>query len=382
MSEFILKEIMGADMVQELEKIGFDAGYAAAAANKYCYKNIKIYGLTLPQAHILKQSAISVGADCAVHREVITGKIETTDVILGGSISQIKKIAEKLQNQPFRLDKLGAELTAEQANKQFSAPTQIVGILNLTDNSFSDGGMYNNFENAKKRLTELIEEGADIIDIGAESTKPFSQAIPAKEQLEKLLPILESLPSCPPALLPSISIDTRSAEVAQECIKAGARIINDVSGLEYDEKMADVIAEYGVKVIIQHSQGTPDNMQISPSYENLMDELYLNLKQRVDFALSRGIAKENIIIDPGIGFGKTRENNFEIIRRIEELYGLGCPVMLGVSRKNLLGMPDEDNVTKDIFTVALNTLAVERKIDYIRVHNVKLHRQLLDMFMV
>ena len=149
--------------------------------------------------------------------------------------------------------------------------------------------------------------------------------------------------------------------------------------MDFDENMADVVAKGGGKIVIQHSKGTPENMQENPSYENLMDEIFCDLKTKVDFAISKGILAENIILDPGIGFGKTREDNFEIIKRVEEFYSLGCPVLLGVSRKSLLNMRDEDNFMKDIFTVALNNLAIERKIDIIRVHSVKLHRQLIEI---
>lgn len=143
--------------------------------------------------------------------------------------------------------------------------------------------------------------------------------------------------------------------------------------------MPDVAAKHNVKIILQHSAGTPENMQKNPHYENLMDEIYLSLRSKRELALSRGIKQENIILDPGIGFGKTRENNFEIIRRVEEFYGLGCPIMLGISRKSLLNIPEADNFTKDIYTTALNTLAVERKVDFLRVHNVKLHKTLLEI---
>jgi len=377
MHDFILKEIINGNINDELQKIGFDSTYTNKASEKYEYKNIKLYSLSLPQANILKQTALSVGCDCAIHREVITAKVETSDCILGGSISQLKKVSQKLKSQPFGLKKLSESLYSSLALRERAGEreqSKIAGILNLTDNSFSDGGMYNDFENAKTHLLQMIEEGADIIDIGAESTKPYSKAVNEDIQLEKILPIVEFAKN-----KTIISIDTRSAKVAQECIKAGAHIINDVSGLEYDEKMADVIAKYGIKVIIQHSQGTPETMQNNPQYESIMDELYLNLKEKIDFAISNGIKQENIIIDPGIGFGKTRAHNFEIIRRIEEFKGLGCPVMLGLSRKSLLNMPDEDNFTKDIYTVALNTLAIENKIDIIRVHNVKLHKQLIDV---
>lgn len=376
MHDFVLKEITNADLNCELEKIGFDKTYIHRAVDKFQYRNIKIYDLTPAQANILKQTALSVGADCATHRETITAKIDKTDCILGGSKSQLYKIAEKLKAQPFGMKILGDKISAFLSPAQ-RAKTKIAGILNITQNSFSDGGMYFNTEKACEHLIELINDGADIIDIGAESTKPFSSAVSAEEQLNRLLPVLnfagEKNINVP------ISIDTRSSLVAEECIKAGAKIINDVSGLEYDEKMAKTVAKYGVKIIIQHTKGTPENMQVSPHYDSVMDEIYSDLKKRIDYAVSCGIALENIIVDPGIGFGKTREDNFEIIRRVEELYGLGCPVMLGVSRKSLLNMTDKDNLTKDIFTVALNALAVERKVDYIRVHNVKLHKELLNL---
>ena len=354
MQDFLLREIITDNILPEIEAVGFDSSYSNQVCDKFKYRNIKIYSLTIPQANILKQTALSVGADCATHRETITAKIEMTD--------GLKSLGEKL------ISFIGVEKKAE---------TKIMGILNLTDNSFSDGGKYLDSEIACEHLLEMIAEGADIIDIGAESTKPYSKAVPEDIQLGRILPVLEFVKSN--NIKTPLSIDTRSAVVAEECIKNGAAVINDVSGLTYDDKMAYIVAKYGVKVVIQHSKGTPDVMQNNPVYENLMDEIYRDLKQKTDYAISCGIQKDNIIIDPGIGFGKTREDNFEIIKRIQELYGIGCPVLLGVSRKSLLNMQDEDNFTKDIFTVALNTLALEKKVDIIRVHNVRLHRQLLDM---
>lgn len=373
MHDFVFKEIKNSNIKTELSKIGFDKSYIHKACEKYVYKNIKIFSLTPAQANILKQTALSVGADCATHREVITGRVEKSDCIVGATLSQIKKIAEKLQFQPFGLKELGEKLD-EFCKTQTQYETKIVGILNITDNSFSDGGLYNDFEKSKEHLLQMIEEGADIIDIGAESTKPYSSAVEPDKQIEKLLPVVEFAKGKIP-----VSIDTRSAEVAEECIKAGAEIINDVSGFDYDKNLVDVIAKYEVKIVIQHSNGTPENMQDAPVYENFVDEIYFDLKRKINFAISKGVKKENIIIDPGIGFGKTRENNFEIIKRLEELKGLGCPVMLGISRKSLLNMANEDNHTKDIFTTALNALAVEHGADYLRVHNVKMHKQLLSL---
>ena len=373
MHDFVLREIKDTNIEDELIKIGFDKSYSHKAVEKYDYKNIKIYSLTPAQANIVKQTALSVGCDCATHREVITGKVELSDCILGGSVSEIKKVAEKLKFQPFGLKNFGNKLINLSFNYN---STKIVGILNITDNSFSDGGLYNDFESAKNHVLEMISQGADLIDVGAESTKPYSLPVDDKTQLEKLLPIIDFAKD-----KIKLSIDTRSSVVAEECIKAGASIINDVSGFDYDEKMVDVIAKYNVPVIIQHSQGTPENMQNSPHYNDLMEEIFLELDKKIKFAKSKGI--ENIITDPGIGFGKTRENNFEIIRRIEEFKNLGYPVMLGASRKSFLGL--ETNEDKDIFTTMFNALAVERKVDYIRVHNVKMHKTMIDlmkMFMV
>ena len=379
MHDFILREIKDTDIEKEINAIGFDKSYSHKAKEKFEYKNIKIYSLTPAMANILKQTALSVGCDCATHREVITGKIENSNCILGGSVSQIKKIAEKLKFQPFGLKELGKKLenscpplAGGQKYMISRRGTKLVGILNLTTNSFSDGGMYNDFEKAKEHLLELISDGADIIDIGAESTKPYSSPVSPKEQLEKLLPIIDFAKN-----KTTISIDTRSAIVAEECINAGANIINDVSGFDYDEKMVDVIAKHNIPIIIQHSQGTPETMQNSPHYNNLIEDIFLNLKKKIDFAHSKNI--KNIIIDPGIGFGKTKEDNFEIIKRIEEFQSLNCPIMLGISRKSLLDMPNADNLAKDIYTTAINALAIERNVDYIRVHNIKMHRKLIDL---
>lgn len=374
MQDFVIREIITDNIKPEIDFIGFDQTYSDKVCPKFMYKNIKIYNLTPAQANILKQTALSVGADCATHRNVITGSIEQSSCILGASISQLSKIAEKLTSQPF-----GLKFLAEKLRVSYTKPqkTKIMGILNITDNSFSDGGEYLNPQKAFEHLKEMITEGADIIDIGAESTKPYSAPVNDEIQLERLLPILQSVKE--EGIEIPISIDTRSAVVAQECIKLGAKIINDVSGLTYDKDMAGIAAKYGVKVVIQHSKGTPDTMQQNPHYDNLMDEIFLDLKNKVDFAMSKGISKENIILDAGIGFGKTREQNFEIIRRVEELRSIGCPLLLGISRKSLLNLQDADNDLKDIFTVALNTLVIERKIDIIRVHNVKLHKILRDV---
>ncbi len=375
MKDFTLKTIDNTEILTELENIGFDKSYSNIAQNKYKYLNIKIYDLSIPQANILKQTALSYGCDCAIHKDVLINKIDKTDCILTGSISQIKKIAKSLEYQQFSLNILSERLEEIIRQQQENHKTKLAGILNITTNSFSDGGKYFEKDDAIKHLETMIVEGADIIDIGAESTKPFSEPIDSKTQLERILPILDYVKE--KDIKTPISIDTRSAEVAQECIKNGASIINDVSGFDYDEKMIDVIKNSTVKIILQHSQGTPENMQVNPTYDNVIDEIFKNLKAKVDYALSNGIDKSRIIIDVGIGFGKRREDNFELIKRMSEFKALGCEIMAGISRKSFLALDDE--LEKDIYTTALSTLLIEQKIDYLRVHNVKMHKKLLDL---
>lgn len=379
MHDFLIKEIHNTDMKQELLNIGFDREYSRFATSKYNYVNLKIFDLSVPQANILKQSALSVGADCATHREVITGKAELTACILGGSLSQIDKIAKKIKGQPFGLKDLSEQLLNFISKKEKPSKTKLMGVLNLTENSFSDGGLYYEYDDAIKHLKKLIKDGADIIDIGAESTKPYSEPVEVEEQLDKLLPILKYVEE--KKIETPISIDTRSSKVARICIQYGAKIINDVSGFDYDEQMIDVIAQNShVKIILQHSLGTPENMQENPTYSNLMDEIYCSLHNKVQLALSRGIKKENIIIDPGIGFGKTRKDNFEILKRWQELKSIGCPVLIGVSRKSLLNMQKSTNEEKDIYTLALDSILISQKVDYLRVHNVKIHKNFLDIY--
>ena len=374
--DFTVKKILDINIEQELTNVGFDSSYVHKGGNKYKYINLKIFDLTLPQANILKQTALTVGADCAIHRDILTAQVEKTDCILGGSVSQILKIANKLRYQPFSMKNL-SDILEEMTKSEQKVLPKLVGILNVTKNSFSDGDEYYDFNNAIGHLHKLIEDGADIIDIGAESTKPFSQAISVKDQLEKIEPILLYIHKNNINI--PISIDTRSSEVAEKAIDLGASIINDVSGFDYDGKMIEVVAQSGKKVVIQHSQGDPKNMQIKPIYENVVDEIYFALKDKIEMAESKGISKENIVIDVGIGFGKTKEHNFELIRRIEEFKSLGCDIMLGISRKSLLNMANESNEVKDVYSTALSSLAIERNIDYLRVHNVEMHKKLIEL---
>jgi len=365
MKEFVIKSIVSENIEAELEKIGFDIAYRAKASEKYCYKTLKIFDLTLPQANILKQTALSLGADCAVHRDVLVNKVETTDAILGGSISQLHKICEKLKQQPFSLKNLAEQIEVQL--KTSKRTTKLVGILNLTPDSFSNDGIMDE-KQAIEQLHKLIDDGADMIDIGAESTKPGAKAIDACMQIERLRPILKNLPDFP------ISVDTRSSEVAHYALDNGVSVINDVSGMDYDSQIADVVAKYNATLVIQHSTGDAGNII---KYNDVVEDVYNSLLKKSKQAQEKGV--KNIILDVGIGFGKSKNDCIELLNRIEEFYSLESPLMVGISRKSFLGVVEDNNFFKDSLTLALAYPLIQKGVDYLRVHNVKAHRQLLDL---
>ena len=367
MQNFIIKELVTSNIESELEKIGFDIAYRAQASDKFRYKTLKIYDLTIPQANILKQTALSFGADCGLHREVLVNKIEKTDVILGGSYSQLKKICEKLAQQPFSLKVLAEKILSNLKNKE--CKTKIVGILNVTPNSFSDGGKYIEVDKAIEHFYQLVEDGADMIDIGAESTKPYADPVLPEVQIERLKPILNTVKKCN---LP-ISVDTRDAKVARYALENGATIINDVSGMEFDPKIIDVVAQFNAGIILQHSTFKTED---KPLYIEVVDDVYKSLYEKIIIAKEKGV--ENIIVDVGIGFGKGKEDCFELLNRIEEFFTLNTPIMVGLSRKSFMNIDNDDNNLKDAVSLALSYPLVQKGVDYIRVHNVKLFRQLLN----
>lgn len=367
-----------------IEETGFDKSYIHKAINKYKFKLIKINDLTCPQASIIKQLALSIGADAALHREVLTHKVDKTDLVIGATISQLSILCQKMRHQPFKLPKLANEIeevlkTSPQFLQirktlfQWGQKSYIMGILNITPDSFSDGGRYTNIDTALNHATEMIECGVDIIDIGGESTRPYSEEVPPSEEIKRIIPVIKKIRETYPDI--PISIDTRHSETAKASIEAGADIINDVSGFDKDANMMKVVTELQVPVIIMHSQGTPENMQDNPNYgRNIVDEVYQSLEQKISDSIKAGIKKENIIIDPGVGFGKTQEHNIELIKRISEFKSLGCAILVGISRKSVISniiktTPEE----RDDSTVSLNAYLCEKGTDIIRVHNVKKH---------
>ena len=255
--------------------------------------------------------------------------------------------------------------------------TIIMGILNVTPDSFSDGGKFFSVDDAVKQAVRMEEEGADIIDIGGESTRPGSNAISLDEEMNRVLPVVGELVN---KIKIPISVDTYKSEIAKKSLDLGASMINDISALRGDKKLANVVADYDVPICLMHMKGEPRNMQVYPVYDDVVKEIHDFLKERTDYAVSCGIKKENIIIDPGIGFGKRTgkgiEDNCEILDRLFEFKDLGFPILVGASRKkfigNICGGEEPLPVTERLEgSLAAACIAIANGADIVRVHDVK-----------
>lgn len=253
-----------------------------------------------------------------------------------------------------------------------------MGIINVTPDSFADGDRFFRHDAAIRQARALAAGGADILDIGGESTRPYADPVPLEEELRRVLPVIQAIKAELP--LP-ISIDTYKADVARAALEAGAGIINDISALRFDPQMAHLAREAQVPVILMHMQGTPKDMQVKPAYTDLLGEIKAFFRERLDFAVSQGISPNFVILDPGIGFGKTFDHNLEILNNIPVFLDLGCPLLVGPSRKafigHLLGLPAGEE--RDVGTLAALAMAVLGGARIIRVHNAAYARQFLTV---
>ena len=252
---------------------------------------------------------------------------------------------------------------------------QIMGVLNITDNSFYDGGKFNILEKSIKHAERMIQEGADIIDIGAESSKPGSESIPSTVQINKIEPVLDAIRE--KYDIP-ISIDTRSSKVISKLLKYKINIVNDISSLE-DEDLIDIIKENNLSISLMHMKGTPKNMQDNPSYNDVVNEIYTYLESKANHCINNGINKNKIIIDPGFGFGKSLEHNYIILNNLKKFSKLGFPVLSGISRKSMIGnvisKPPEDRLYGSL---AATVIALKNLSTILRVHDVRETRILLN----
>lgn len=369
----------------ELNQMEVDSRGAKIMVPKGHHLLIKIDRISPRAAIILKQEALALGAEAALPRETINRNEGTVTALLMGTEKQLRSLKKVLAIQPFGLAALGEQLEQIINNTRkkkthalklgkhtfpLGARTLIMGILNVTPDSFSDGGRYHTLDTAVQQAHALVEEGADIVDIGGESTRPGAVPISRDEELSRLMPVLEALLD---EITVPVSVDTYKSSVAEEALKKGAHMINDVWAFRADPEMADVVARHNVPVCLMHNREVAE-------YQDLMGEIIDELQESVSMALDAGISKDQIILDPGIGFGKNTEHNLEVMHRLEEFKGLGYPLLLGTSRKSLIGnvlqLPKDDRVEGTAATVSYG---ITRGAEIVRVHDVKPIKRIADM---
>jgi len=351
-------------------------------------------GQTALLESIIRSSDSGAGSDPApffFFSEHAAGK-DTAARVLTGSPGQLRRFFSLLAADhriPSSLSQKGHSLLDNYLRSDYKidcrgkvldlgSRTHIMGILNVTPDSFSDGGRFADADPALAHARDMAAAGADIIDIGGESTRPGAAPLSREDELRRIIPLIERLSS---ELTVPISVDTYKSSVAQEAIRAGAAIVNDISGLRFSHDMANVVAESGVAVVIMHIKGTPRDMQQSPAYGDLVGEVMDYLEEGIEIATKAGVDREKILIDPGIGFGKTLEHNLIIMNRLDEFRALGRPVLLGPSRKKfigtVLGVPVPDQRVDG--TAATVSLGIERGASIVRVHDVARMAQVAKM---
>ncbi len=364
----------------ELGLIGCQPQGLAIMMPKSIFKTIKLEGILAKEANLLKQTFLAKGGDVAIGKGCADLSSEQSDVLILATLKQYQAALAQLKCQPWGLPKIAEAIemvlqsTALSITRTYAfsncqlaiqqGRTLIMGILNITPDSFSDGGKFNQPKAAVAHMLQLVKNGADIIDIGAESTRPYgSKLVSAEEEASRLIPILqEVVKQCP---VP-ISVDTYKASVAEQALQCGAHILNDIWGLQGDSQMATVAAATNAPVIIMHNQ----NSTVYPS--DIMGEIIRFLYQSIEIGLQAGIDFSRFIIDPGIRFGKTPAQNLQVMSRLEELNVLGCPILLGTSRKRFIGevldLPVDDRVEGTAATVAVGIM---KGVHIMRVHDVK-----------
>jgi len=395
------------DLKRIMQDIKVDAYGIKIMVPKAINHLVRINSLSNIAANILKQEMLSLGGDAAIARDALTGGTKKTDCLLIGSLSQFNRLHSKLKMQPFGLNKLAQDLSLTLNYYQKdnftldlgryklnlkSGRSYIMGIVNLTPDSFSGDGLYRQgqFPTCPERsrregtvpkevvsyIEKMAEDGADIVDIGGESSRPDAKPVSAKEELKRTIPIIKKIAK---KIKVPISIDTYKPEVAEQALDNGAVMVNDITGLR-NPKMLKVVSQKKCGVVIMHMKGEPRTMQNNPAYTSLIDEIIEYLNKAIDRAISAGIDRERIMVDPGIGFGKSLKHNLEILRNLKEFRILGRPLLVGPSRKSFIGKILNLGPRERTFgTVSCCILASKNGANILRVHDVKEVKQALKV---
>jgi dihydropteroate synthase len=369
------------EAIHEMGKVGVDPTGMKLMKGKTLHYNLKVEGIDPRTANLLKQEMLSVGGDAALDRRGLDCSSSSTGTLLMGTEKQFEKLFSKLEQypdlQPFgqslkeilrNLSRAHYTIRCRKRTFTLGKQTLLMGVLNVTPDSFSDGGIFFDKEKAIAHGLKMVEEGADFIDIGGESTRPGSKPLGLDEELRRVIPVIESLAKDVDV---PISIDTYKSAVAKKAIDAGAQIINDISGLHLDPSLSQVAAKEDVPLVLMHIRGNPETMQKKIHYESLFSEIIQYLKDSIQRAESAGVDPEQIIIDPGIGFGKTVEDNLLILKNLQEFKILGKPLLLGTSRKSFIGKILNADVTERLEgTLSTVVVGVLNGAHIIRCHDV------------
>jgi dihydropteroate synthase len=324
------------------------------------------------QAGYLKEELLALGGECALSALRAQDE-ERIDAVLTGTLEQFRRLTDRLADQPYGLAELGGEIRRTLGIRHeppthgypWEDGTAIMGILNVTPDSFHDGGRYETAADAVARAEEMVAAGADVVDVGGESTRPGADPVPAAEETERVVPVIERIAD----LDALVSVDTRKAEVARAALEAGADLVNDVSGLA-DPETARVAAERGAPLVVMHSVDAPVDPDADPEYDDVVGDVLDQLREPVLRAERAGLPREKVIVDPGLGFGKVAAESFELLDRLGEFDALGCPVLVGHSHKSMFEAVDRYPDEGGYATVAATALAAERGADLVRVHDV------------
>lgn len=365
-----------------LADIGVDQGGMERLEPKSIHRLVLVRGLSVEQAHLLKHEFLSVGADAAISRDAYVFTSQKTDALCMGTLKQYGLACAKMANIPHGLTVVAEEIRNVIVNQE-SEPnylyvgskrfdlrerTLVAGILNITPDSFSDGGVFFDQDEALSHAIMLADQGADIIDVGGESSRPGAEPVSLEEELNRVIPVVEKITG---VLEVPVSIDTYKAEVASEAIKAGAAMINDISGLSFDSAMVEVVAKSKAALVIMHMQGEPRNMQENPKYDSVVGDISGFLRRQIQKAVTAGVLKSQILVDPGIGFGKNLEHNLEILNRLKEFKCLGCPLYIGPSKKSFIGkITGAPAGERQFGTAAAVTASILNGASVVRVHDV------------
>ena len=372
----VVKQLnIGIDVRKYLKDIGVDAGGLNIMSAKAQLYIVSISGLQSAGANVLKQDALSIGADLAVPKGTVMAKKTFVDCLLIGSKKHFKILSQKELSQPYGLKAVAHQLQNILKTEK-PKETEVMGIINANEDSFFEGSRFSG-DAALEQISQMIDAGAKIIDIGGVSSRPGALEVSVEEELQRVRPIIDALASSTLLTEATFSIDTYQPEVAEYALSHGFHIINDIRGLESDA-LCEVAAKYNATVIIMHMQGRPDTMQNNPEYSDLLDEVYTFFQERIAKAHEYGIKK--IILDVGIGFGKSLEDNLLLITHLEHFLRLRKRVLVGASRKSLIGLIDDSEVSARLGgSVALHLAAVQNGAAIVRVHDVQEHVQALKI---